>query len=582
MQFIRPDAFLLLLLWLPFVFFYLRRQQQSGWQSVIAPELLKAFQQPAKHSKKSWQQWLLPTVLLLAIVALAGPAVTTKNQQSAAQGNLYVVLDNSLSMAATDVSPDRLTRAKRMLRDWTQSALFDRVSVLAYSGSAHLVTPLTSDVKTMEQQLSTLTPFIMPSYGNRADLAFKLLNEKLQENADTNAHVLWISDDISKNKLNTIRQNMPAAASLTFVPVGTESGSPIPLPDGRGYLTNPDTKAMVIVKADRQQMTADAKTLGFNVIALGAEPTPTRFEKIMPKQISQLGTKELGYWLLIPIAALWLLQQKRGISLVILGCVFFAYPTEKTYAASWFKNAEQQAYEALKEGKPKDTLELSKDPMLSGEAAYQSGDYSSATELFSQAGTVEGQFNQANSLVQQQKLQEAVKLYQEILAQQDHAGAKKNLALVEEFLKQNQSQDSQNNQEQQKNENQENQQSQQQQDSSQNDQSQQKEQQPSQDDRQENDAQQDQQSADEKNKPSEQSEKNEQQHKQQQNDEQNEDDLTSEEQAMQAQKSAEELRQDQEVEALLNQLENSAGSVLQQKFRYQYQQNPTDADDTLW
>ena len=609
MQFVRPEAFLLLLLWLPLVYFYLRHNSQSGWQSVIAPELLRAFQQPSATSPAPWQRWLLPITLLLAIIALAGPAVPSKTQHSAAQGNLYVVLDNSLSMAAQDVSPDRLTRAKRMIQDWTQSALFDRVSVLTYSGSAHLVTPLTSDVKTMEQQLSALNPFMMPVAGNRADLAFALLQKTLQETNDSNANILWISDDINHAQLSDIQQSLPNAASLTFVADGTAAGGPIPLPNNQGYLNNPATNTMVIAKTKVDQMAADARQLGFTVRTLGADPSPARFQKIVPREIAKLGVQEVGYWLLIPIVLLWLWQQKRGVSLLVVAVLLSINPVNKSYAASWFKNSEQQAYEALQQNDPKTALELSKDPMLAGEAAYQSGNYAEAENWFAQAETADGEFNEANSLVRQQQFQQAIKLYKDILAKQDHAGAKKNLALVEEFLKQQQNDQQQSGQnsdqqnQQQQDQQQQNgqgsdqqQQNQQQQNGQGSDQQQQQNQQQNgqgSDQQQQQNQQQDSQNQQDQSGQQEQADSQDQQA--QQNDEQNAEDSAAQQdqqtaehgdeqgkQQAQTMPSAEQLRSDQQVEALLNQLQQPEGSVLQQKFRYQYQQNPTQSDGTLW
>ncbi|MDX1475729.1 MAG: hypothetical protein R3309_16265, partial [Reinekea sp.] len=42
------------------------------------------------------------------------------------------------------------------------------------------------------------------------------------------------------------------------------------------------------------------------------------------------------------------------------------------------------------------------------------------------------------------------------------------------------------------------------------------------------------------------------------------------------------MRAEQEAEAVLNQLQSNRNSLLQQKFRFQYQQNPTESDGTLW
>ncbi len=560
MQLLRPEALILLLLWAPFVWWYWRKQQTNQWQKVIEPALLNALSESKAQRLSKWRQGLLPLTLLLSIIALAGPAFNTTNQKTAAQGNLYIVLDNSLSMAAEDLSPDRITRAKRMILDWANSNLFNRVSIVTYSASAHLVTPLTNDSQTLAQQISSLSPFMMPEFGNRPELAFALVKQTIESTADTSANILWISDDIAPGKVAAIRQQIPAAVSLTFVAVGTQAGSPIPLPNNQGYLTNPQTNAMVLVKADLQQMRSDAQSLGFANVALGAEPVTNRFEGLSQQMAKLQGYQEIGYWLLIPMLLLWLFDQKRGSVIASFFLVILLMPAEKTYAASLFQNKEQQAYQALEDQDYDTVQQLTSDPMLAGQAAFQAENYEEAEQFFSQSATADALFNQANTLVYQQEFDQAIKLYDQLLAQQDHDGAKKNKELVEEFLKNNSQQNQNQNQQ---NEN----------DSSSEQQQNEQQQSDSQDSQQNSEQQEAEQNA-------------EQQEQQSQSEQQEGEENESEQQESEAQQSveqrAEQTRSDQEVESILNQLDQPNGSVLQQKFRYQYQQNPTGTDETLW
>ncbi len=94
--------------------------------------------------------------ILLAMIALLGPRM----QGSSAQGRRFVLaVDNSASMAATDISPTRLEKAKleakKILDDMKND---DLVMIISFSDRARVVSNYTSDRRTLLRRLNEITP----------------------------------------------------------------------------------------------------------------------------------------------------------------------------------------------------------------------------------------------------------------------------------------------------------------------------------------------------------------------------------------------------------------------------------------
>ncbi len=573
---LRPEFLWLLLLWLPTSVWWFRHQRTSGWHQVIDPSLISALT-PSKTSARIVTRWWLPCLLLLVILALSGPGFSNSQQKTASQGNLYVILDNSLSMAATDISPDRLTRAKRMIIDWAKSGLFDKTSVITYSASAHTLTPLTSDAQTIELQLQSLTPYIMPEFGNRPELAFAQLQKTLTTNNEPKPHILWLTDDIPDSKVDALKNVLPDVKSASLVALGTAAGSPIPLPNNQGYLMNGNE--MVIVKTDSSQILANGQKLGFSPVSLGAQPNPDRFNRLDAQDSTQTGNKDVGYWLLFPVIVLWLMfGRQRSMSLVAVLVMSFGFTTKPAYAFDLFKNSEQQAYEALQRKDSEAALSLTDRADIRGQALFDSQQYEAAAEAFAQQQEADNFYNLGNALAHAGKLREAIKAYDQAIALADIPQAQTNKAKIEEYLN-SQNQNSSQQQSGDQNDNTENgQQSSDQNAEAQSGQTSQQNPQDSssspqdaaleadaQDTEQQNGSPQDKQTSQEAEQQTPATE-------------------PADEQAGQPQQGLDpqQMRAEQEAEAVLNQLQSNRNSLLQQKFRFQYQQNPTESDGTLW
>ncbi|WP_287420206.1 VWA domain-containing protein [Reinekea sp.] len=566
MIWLRPYLLLLLVLWLPLAYRLIRNgQHQSAWQRLIDPALYAALAGQVS-ARRRMRSWLVPILGVLIILALAGPAQPTNSAQSVTQGNLYVVLDNSLSMAGTDLLPNRLTRAKRMIADWAGSGLFDKTSVIVYSASAHLLTPLTRDVATLSTQLAALTPFLMPEFGNNAEQAFALLAGQLVSGDGPAAHVLWLTDDIAAAKVNAIRQALPKAQSWTVVAVGTAAGSPIPLPNEQGYLS--DNDQLVVVSTQIGDLLQRAAGLGFSAAEMGSQPSLRLLGEQSVNVAEQMAVQDLGYWLLLPIALLllWVNRQASLSSAGVLMLVLLSGAPNEALAVDLLHNRNQQAYQALVRQDPELALQLAKDPALRAEAQYQSGQFELAAKTFLSLATPEALFNAGNALAHDGKLEEAVQAYQQSLDRAPNPAAEKNKALIEAFLQQQQEQqDSQSGEQNPDAPSEPNEQPDGGEPSQPGDQA---EPQPG--------------NTDQDGNPTEAPESSETSQAAQEQAAQEAADQAAEQAAAGEEKSAEQLRADQEVQAVLNQLQAPAGSLLQQKFRYQFQQNPIEPDGTLW
>src|SRR3546814_6742828 len=108
------------------------------------------------------------SVWRIAVIALAGPAW---RQQEVAlyqvKAPLVVALDLSAHMAVDDLAPDRITRARYKLMTLLKERTGGQVALIAYSGDAFTVAPMTDDAATVAALIDSLSPSVMPVAGQR-------------------------------------------------------------------------------------------------------------------------------------------------------------------------------------------------------------------------------------------------------------------------------------------------------------------------------------------------------------------------------------------------------------------------------
>ena len=449
-HFLRP-LWLLLVLLLPLMYLAFRQLHlgDSGWSRLIPARLLSPVIRHEGTSGRPPKSPMVPAAMALVVLAtaLAGPAWREAPTPLKQPGeSLVIALDLSLSMLATDVEPDRLTRAKRKIRDILAVRQGSLTGLLVYAGDAHVVTPLTDDTRTIEGMLDVLDPVIMPATGNRADLAIVRAADLLKQGAPGNGRILVITDQIGEHYWPEIRETLSETGyAFNTLVVGTEEGGPIPLAR-RGFIR--ENGEIVLSRATPGALSELARSTGGQSHELTLNNTDIESLELSPKdtddwQDTSAGLtvtrwQDDGYWLLWLAAPLILLGWRRGAFTALALVLLPAFPqpaAAMTWADLW-QRQDQRAPELIRND-PKQAAARLDDPEWKGSALYRSGQFDAAAQVFSRAEGPRASYNQGNALARAGKLEEAVTAYTSALAANpDMEDARHNLKIVEELLKQ--------------------------------------------------------------------------------------------------------------------------------------------------
>ncbi|GAC1603498.1 MAG: hypothetical protein NVS4B10_16110 [Myxococcales bacterium] len=182
---------------------------------------------------------LLGSGLALLCVAAAGPQCGERTEIIKRSGvDLVIALDASTSMLARDVRPSRLERAKLEIAALLDQLKGDRVGIVVFAGEAFVQCPLTVDYSAAKLFLRAVDPQTMPQQGTAVAAALAEAKRVLDGGGRPGAGkaVVLVSDgeDQEGASREAARELADAGVRLFAVPVGGETGEPIPLLDARG------------------------------------------------------------------------------------------------------------------------------------------------------------------------------------------------------------------------------------------------------------------------------------------------------------------------------------------------------------
>lgn len=170
--------------------------------------------------------------------ALLQPQWGTKEETVSQQGrDLFIALDISRSMLATDCAPNRLECAKEKIRALVGALSCERVGLILFSGSTFVQCPLTTDYAAFHMFLDGIDVETISSGTTALDQAI-LAALRVYESVPDRKHKLLVmftdGEDFSQNMAAVQRQAVQAGMTLFTVGVGSPEGAPIPLFDKNG------------------------------------------------------------------------------------------------------------------------------------------------------------------------------------------------------------------------------------------------------------------------------------------------------------------------------------------------------------
>lgn len=209
--------------------------------------------------------WRLFLALTFCAVALARPhhgetQITTET--SAALRNILIALDVSRSMLVSDVNPNRLERARLVIRSLLEEFRGDQVGLILFAGTAFLQCPLSSDHDVLREMLPAIGPDYIPKGGTNYDAMLRVALDSFPRQTNVSHLLVVISDgeSLDDNWRELLPELRSRGISVVCLGIGTLEGGLVPARDG-GYERGPDG-AVVLSRLETQTLEDLAKETG--------------------------------------------------------------------------------------------------------------------------------------------------------------------------------------------------------------------------------------------------------------------------------------------------------------------------------
>jgi Ca-activated chloride channel homolog len=431
----------LLALW----YFYDDRQQRA-LARFISPHLRTELTQSLSIARRRVRRALLLLSVALLFIALAGPLIGFNWEVINRRGNEIVfAVDTSRSMSTPDVKPDRLTRAKLAIDDFTNQLDGDAVGLVAFAGSAFLVCPITLDYGAFHESLNAIDTHTIPRGGTNIASAIHEAQAALRRRRGTDRILILVTDgeDLEGDALNAAQ----AAAredglKIYTVGVGTPQGELIPVPtnEGSGFVKD-DAGGFVKSHLDEPALKAIAAATGGIYAPLGTQGQG--FDTIYRTALAPLLKHDVAsrrqrvyiqryQWPLTASLAFLLLSQLVGSRRWLHGrrrraqrpdAASTSRSTSRTAAASAAPAALLVLFLSLTTGPVRAST-------LSAEEAYKKGDYATAQREYAAAAQRDPkkpvlQFNAGTAAYRAGQFPEAAKAFQESISRAPSGDAKR-------------------------------------------------------------------------------------------------------------------------------------------------------------
>jgi len=199
-----------------------------------------AASRPGAGPTSSLRGWAHGLAWLLLALAAAGPRTPLEVSEGQPTPRhlltVMVALDVSASMQATDIVPNRLTRARLELLDWLPRLQGERVGLIVYAGEAGVLLPPTDDTALLQRAIEQADPRLIEAQGSNLGAALDLAHTQLEAEPGKARAVLLVTDaesgsaDAAAEK--AVQALSKAELPLFILGVGSEAGAPVPLSEG--------------------------------------------------------------------------------------------------------------------------------------------------------------------------------------------------------------------------------------------------------------------------------------------------------------------------------------------------------------
>ena len=194
------------------------------------------------HIRRKIRLKLLRSVLLciglgLTAFSLLGPQVFTGYTEVSKTGlDIYILMDTSKSMLVTDIKPDRITIAKKIVASLLDRLEGDRVGFIPFAAGAYIQMPLTDDYRLARMFLDVMDTDMISGGGTNIAAALKLASESFKRTSSADKVIIILSDgeEHDGNSQSILRNINDERIKIFTVGIGTERGGLVPVYNAAG------------------------------------------------------------------------------------------------------------------------------------------------------------------------------------------------------------------------------------------------------------------------------------------------------------------------------------------------------------
>jgi len=185
---------------------------------------------------------LIPRTLffLLLLIAIMGPSFGDAKKEITSKGkDIFLLIDLSQSMNASDIQPSRLEKIKFELKNIIQAFNSDRLGLIIFSSEAFMQCPLTYDQNALNLFVESLNSSLVPNAGTDFGPPLSMALDKLEDQESPLSQqkskiIVLISDgeDFGEETDDIIEEIDDKEIKLFTLGVGTDRGSKIYTQEG--------------------------------------------------------------------------------------------------------------------------------------------------------------------------------------------------------------------------------------------------------------------------------------------------------------------------------------------------------------
>ena len=314
-QFQYPQAFWLLAL-APFfclLYFVHLSWKKKRIQKTGDPKLVKALFPAYSPIKNNLRFLMLMLAFIAGCIALANPRQPDKNSGEARSGiDIVIALDISNSMKATDLEPDRLSRARQFVSKLIDQLKDDRLGLVLFAGNAYAQMPLTFDREAARMYVASANPSYIAAQGTSIGDAFQKSNRLFEEEGERFKSIILITDGEThdQNALEMATELADQGVMINTIGLGSAEGST--LIDTAGNVKKDASGNVVVSKLNEDILKKIAQQTNGRYIHLGATEQAvtevldqyTGIEKKALGDTSMFNYTSYYHWLALPMLLL--------------------------------------------------------------------------------------------------------------------------------------------------------------------------------------------------------------------------------------------------------------------------------------